>query len=117
MDVEDSLLAQLWLGQDLQGEFSVIDSLVLQAWNGSPEMCAQLKVGSKGEVCRYHGLVGFTAGPEHVPLLENEQIIDLDRVDPNLEIRRLAVGMDYRRNASEREVDLDLLVVTEEDRG
>ena len=104
--VKDSVLFQVWLGQDLNGTFTVHDSIAVQCWNASHAMAAVLALDSENKTCRYHGLIGFDVGPEHERLMESVAPVSLDEFDPNFEFAKRAVGMDYRRHAADTEVDL-----------
>ena len=104
--VRRSVLLQIWTGADLEGRLRVVDSVLVQAWNGAPGLEASLELGPAGETSRYFGLVGFTVGPEHEALLPGDLSRSLVEVDPEGFIVERALGMDYRRHASEPEVPL-----------
>lgn len=105
--VERSWLVQFWIGHDVEGLFNAVDSVLIQGWNGSESAKATLRAASNGASCRYLGLIGFELDGDHAGMVEGELLAPLASVDRRGEIRRQGVGMDYRRNAAEREVDLD----------
>lgn len=91
-----SFLSQVYVGQGLHGSVKVIDSTVIQAWNGSP-------LDFTVEDSTYHGLVGVTVlSGTPAPAPAGKQHEELGSVEtlgrPAKDIADRFARMDYRRN-------------------
>jgi len=98
---DDSRLYDVWFGGDLQGSFTVTDSVIVSAWNGSPSMKAKLVQEEDGGGCTYHALVGFELEGEHEAAVPGERVLRVSDADPDGTLVRSAVATDYRRHPSD----------------
>jgi hypothetical protein len=94
VELTTSSIAQAWFGAGLRGRLLVTDCLLVQLWNGSPDLAA-----SAGD-CTFHGIVGVDMGRDCTPIRPGEDDVPLAEVltDPSVMPRTLR--MDYRRDPS-----------------
>ncbi|MFN8019229.1 MAG: pentapeptide repeat-containing protein [Acidimicrobiales bacterium] len=103
--VDESILAQVWIGAGLIGKVRFSNSALIDIWNGSEGVDAAVVPDEEGRSSRYHGLVGVTLEGEHDPYLEDERVRTLVEIDgPDRAVMARATGMDYRRHPAEPEV-------------
>lgn len=97
---KSSVLAQVWVGNDLSGSLTAEDCMLLDIWNGSSELDAKVVRSEAGAASRFHGLVGVKLEGAHEALIADERVRSLADVDGAQEITDIAIGMDYRRHPS-----------------
>lgn len=102
---EKSIVYQLWIGSDLTGRLTAVDSVLIQAWNGAPGLRAALVLGDDGQPSRHYGLVGFDFEGEHISLVPTDAQYTADDLDDDLSLRKFALSMDYREHASATQQD------------
>ncbi len=94
VELKTSSIAQAWFGAGLRGRLLANDCLLVQLWNGSPELAAS------ATDCTFHGIVGIDMDSDCTPIRPGEDDISLAEViaDPSVVPRTLR--MDYRRDPS-----------------
>ena len=94
VELETSSIVQAWFGAGLRGHLVATVCLLIQLWNGSPELAAS------SSNCTFHGIVGLDMGDDCTPIRPGEDDIPLAELLTDKSVMPRTLRMDYRRDPS-----------------